>query len=136
MIHISTEAIMAAKSMQKEEPDYQGKALRVYLSGKECHGFVYGVCFDKPGAKDITFSDEGVDIIVDEDSYVFLKEATVSWVDDERGRGFLVENPKEKNFRGKFFKKQSWQDYLLARRSKIEPGNKDNQKNTSPEGSL
>lgn len=88
--------------------------LRVYLDGKGCDGFFYGVSFDQRSTDDLIFPHSGLNVICDPESYKFIKESTVEWVDDERGQGFLVDNPNHRKFRGKFYKREQWQDRLLS----------------------
>lgn len=119
-IHLREQALLAAEALTKE-PDNHGKVLRLYIEGKGCDGFVYGVCLDHANEKDIRFRQGAtVDLVVDPETLVFVEGSSIDWVDDERGRGFLVENPKHKKYRGKFFKRERWQDWLLERREAIE----------------
>lgn len=68
--------------------------LRVYISGRNCSGFEYGMGLDnKPAETDTSFETEGMKILVDEVSLQFMAGATIDYIDDERGKGFLVENP-------------------------------------------
>ena len=69
-------------------------ALRVYVSGRGCSGFEYGMGLEnKPGETDTTFESEGLKVIVDEVSMQYMAGARIDFIDDERGKGFLVENP-------------------------------------------
>ena len=69
-------------------------ALRVYVSGRSCSGFEYGMGLEnKPNETDVTFESEGLKILVDEVSIQYMAGATIDYIDDERGKGFLVENP-------------------------------------------
>jgi iron-sulfur cluster assembly accessory protein len=69
-------------------------ALRVYVSGQSCSGFEYGMGLEnKPNEADITFESEGLKILVDEVSIQYMAGATIDYIDNERGKGFLVENP-------------------------------------------
>jgi iron-sulfur cluster assembly accessory protein len=97
----------ALKLKQENEGD-----LRVYLDGKGCDGFFYGVSFDTRSDDDHVFSQEGIDLICDPESSKFVKGSEVEWVDDERGQGFLVNNPNHKKFRGKFYKRNNWEQRL------------------------
>lgn len=93
-------------------------SLRLYLEGKGCDGFYYGVAFDHPLPNDHHFPQGGIDVIVDADSMCFVQGSTIDWVDDRRGRGFLVHNPSHKRYRGKFYKKSVWQQRLLHRKDR------------------
>jgi iron-sulfur cluster insertion protein len=114
---MDAKAIQQALLYRKNNPQWDDFSLRVYISGKGCDGFEYGVSFDPPQEKDLrcVCTDESgaqIEIIVDEDTYKFVRQATITWVDDERGRGFLVENPRHKTFRGKFFKRPGWEQRM------------------------
>ena len=116
-ITLSPEALKEALRLASDEPAYLGLPLRVYLDGKGCDGFFYGVAFDSALPTDIRFTQDTVDIIVDPESFRFIYGASVVWVNDERGTGFLVENPNHRKFRGKFFKRKSWQEQLEKKQS-------------------
>ena len=90
-------------------------SLRLYLEGKGCDGFYYGVAFDHPAPSDHHFQQGKVDLIVDAESLRFVTGSTIDWVDDKRGRGFLVDNPAHRKYRGKFYKKSFWQKQLLPK---------------------
>ena len=110
-----------AQKLQSMQSEFAGKVLRLYLEGKGCDGFYYGVTFDAVSTEDIQF-DQGVDeggeafvpVIVDPETMQFVEGAEIDWVDDERGRGFLVNNPEQKAYRGKFFKRDAWREKLKA----------------------
>ena len=115
-IKLQQTAIAKALLMQAENPKWRDLSLRLYISGKGCSGFEYGVSFDTPTPSDkhfrYIFQKKRLDVIVDTDTLEFIKDSSVEWVDDERGQGFLVTNPREKHFRGKFFKKSFWKKKL------------------------
>ena len=72
----------------------QSYGLRVFISGQGCSGFQYGMGFENnPGETDTVFESEGLKVIVDEGSMQYMSGAVVTFIDDERGKGFLVENP-------------------------------------------
>lgn len=69
-------------------------ALRVYVSWRSCSGFQYGMGLEnQPGETDTVFECEGMKILIDEVSIQYMAGATIDYIDDERGRGFLVDNP-------------------------------------------
>jgi iron-sulfur cluster insertion protein len=119
-ISLDTEALAKALELKTEFRQYQGKELRLYLEGKGCDGFYYGVAFDHPQDNDLKFTHDGIDVLIDPDSYEFCAGSTISWVDDERGQGFLVNNPNHRKFRGKFYKRRHWQDKLQAKKAETE----------------
>lgn len=69
-------------------------ALRLYIAGRTCSGWQYGMALDNhPTETDLVFECEGVKLLVDDQSIEYLNGATVDFIDDERGKGFLVDNP-------------------------------------------
>lgn len=113
-IEFTENALRKAEELKTATPEFHDQVLRVYLEGKGCDGFFYGVAFDKPqeGDKEIRQADGSV-IIADNETLKFVEGSTVDWVDDERGQGFLVENPSHRKFRGKFYKRDGWEERLL-----------------------
>src|SRR5450759_2489650 len=87
----AAEVVRGLRQQQKLDESY---ALRVYISGQTCSGFQYGMALDnKPRETDATFDSEGLKVIVDESSLQYMAGAKVDYVDDTRGKGFLVDNP-------------------------------------------
>lgn len=108
-------AITQAKKFQQENEEWRQLSVRLYIAGKGCDGFSYGVSFDGTKEGDLHFPQEtstgqAINLVVDPDTLKFVQGATISWVDDERGKGFLVVNPRHKKFRGKFFKRKGWEN--------------------------
>ena len=116
-ITLTPRAIDSACALQKDNRDYANKSLRLYLDGKGCDGFYYGVTFDDANPTDTHFQNGVIDLVVDPDTLEFVLGSTIDWVDDERGKGFLVDNPNHKKFRGKFYKRTSWQEKLAAKKA-------------------
>jgi iron-sulfur cluster assembly accessory protein len=48
---------------------------------------------NNPRENDSTFESQGLKVLVDEESMLNMAGAIVDYIDDERGKGFLVENP-------------------------------------------
>lgn len=100
---------MASDSQVQERP-----SLRVYIEGKGCDGFFYGVAFDQAKPEDFVFVGTSIDIVVDPQSLSFIYGSEVSWMKTDDGEGFLVKNPNHDRFRGKFYKKRAWQEVLTS----------------------
>ncbi|MEN9834156.1 MAG: hypothetical protein RL011_349 [Pseudomonadota bacterium] len=113
-IRLTDRAIEAALELQRENAEFHGCILRLYIDGKGCDGFYYGVTFSDPAEGDIVVLDGQISVAIDQNSVEFMAGSLVDWVDDARGKGFLVENPNHSKFRGKFFKRQSWQQKLSS----------------------
>jgi len=87
----AAEVVRGLRQQQNLDDSY---ALRVYITGQTCSGFQYGMALDNaPRETDAAFESEGLKLLVDETSIQFMGGATVDYVDDERGKGFLVDNP-------------------------------------------
>ncbi len=76
---------------QRQIPNH---ALRVFVSGGGCSGMQYGMAFEE-GARDFdkTVEIDGVRLIVDPTSLMYLQGATIDFVDSLMGGGFRIENP-------------------------------------------
>jgi iron-sulfur cluster assembly accessory protein len=76
---------------QRSIPNY---ALRVFVSGGGCSGLQYGMAFEEaPRDFDAVVQEGGVSLIVDPTSLMYLKGATIDYVDSLMGGGFRIENP-------------------------------------------
>ncbi len=69
-------------------------ALRVFVSGGGCSGLSYGMTFAE-GADigDQTFEVNGMQIVVDPGSIMYLDGAEIDYIDSLMGGGFRIENP-------------------------------------------
>ncbi len=93
-VSITPAAAVIVRELIKQRNLDESYALRIYISGRGCSGFEYGMGLEsKPAETDSTFESEGLKIVVDEVSMQYMLGATVDYIDDERGKGFLVENP-------------------------------------------
>ncbi len=87
----AAEVVRGLRQQQKLDESY---ALRVYITGQTCSGFQYGMALDnKPRDTDTSFESEGLRVLVDETSLQYMAGAKVDFIDDARGKGFLVDNP-------------------------------------------
>ncbi|MGH2498498.1 MAG: iron-sulfur cluster insertion protein ErpA [Candidatus Limnocylindria bacterium] len=69
-------------------------ALRVYVTPGGCSGFSYGMTFAEGAEEgDQQFEQDGVRIVVDPMSAMYLKGAEIDFVDALMGGGFALRNP-------------------------------------------
>ena len=82
-----------------EQRNLEGYALRVYVSGGGCCGVNFGMALDNNFRDvDTTFDANGVQVVVDNVSIDYLRDATVDFVNDpQHGQGFAVSSPKAKS---------------------------------------
>jgi len=93
-VSLTPAAAEVVRGLLKQRNLDESYGLRVFISGQGCSGFQYGMGLEnKPVETDTTFESEGLKLIVDESSMQYMSGATVQYIDDERGKGFLVENP-------------------------------------------
>jgi iron-sulfur cluster assembly accessory protein len=93
-INLSPAAAQAVRDLLAQRSLGEEFALRVYVTGRTCSGLQYGMSLDnKPGETDSTFKTEGIKVLVDNVSVQYMRGSTINFVNDERGKGFIVENP-------------------------------------------
>ena len=71
-----------------------GLALRVYVTPGGCSGFSYGMTFaDELDAEDAVIEQDGVKVVVDPMSAMYVKGSEIDFVDALMGGGFALRNP-------------------------------------------
>lgn len=76
---------------QREIP---GHALRVFVTGGGCSGMQYGMAFQESAEMgDAEIAADGVRLLVDPNSMMYLRGATIDYVDSLMGGGFRIDNP-------------------------------------------
>ena len=84
-------AIIKDLLAQREIPNH---ALRVFVSGGGCSGMQYGMAFqEEPESGDTVVSSDGIRLLVDPTSIMYLRGATIDYVDSLMGGGFRIDNP-------------------------------------------
>jgi iron-sulfur cluster assembly accessory protein len=69
-------------------------ALRVFVAGGGCSGLQYGMAFEEaPQDFDSVVETDGVRLIVDPTSVMYVGGATIDFVDSLMGGGFRIDNP-------------------------------------------
>ena len=93
-VSLSPQAADVVRDLLRQRNLDESYGLRVFVSGRGCSGFEYGMGLEnKPTENDSTFDCEGLKVIVDSGSMEYMNGATINYIDDERGKGFLVDNP-------------------------------------------
>lgn len=92
VIELTPSAVERLRSLRAGE--LAASYVRVYVAGKSCCGFRYGLAFDDAaGPSDTIVDAAGIPLAVDERSRPYLDGATVDFVDALMGGGFMVRNP-------------------------------------------
>ncbi len=80
-----------------QEAALEGKAdyfLRVSVVGGGCSGLSYKLDFDsKPQPHDQVFENDGVKVVTDLKSFLYLVNTTLDFTDGLNGKGFHFNNP-------------------------------------------
>jgi len=93
MITLSDRAASEIKGLleRQEKPN---ASLRVFVSGGGCSGFQYGMSLEEDALEgDSEFVINGVKVIVDPRSSLYLEGAEVDFVEGIMGSGFKIDNP-------------------------------------------
>jgi iron-sulfur cluster assembly protein len=95
-ITLSESAAKEIKSIIKDQSLPEEKTrLRVGVKGGGCSGFSYmlDLVEDEPAESDEQLESNGVKIVVDMKSYLYLNGAEIDFKDEVMGRGFVFKNP-------------------------------------------
>ncbi|MGQ9495027.1 MAG: iron-sulfur cluster insertion protein ErpA [Thermoanaerobaculaceae bacterium] len=93
MLQLTEKAAEKVRYFAETMPEANGKALRIFIEGGGCSGFQYGFTFDDRQDGDTVIEAHGITVLVDPLSAQYLTGATVDFIEDFRGSGFVVENP-------------------------------------------
>jgi iron-sulfur cluster insertion protein len=92
-IELTPEAATKLQELRADDPTKRAY-LRLYVSGRSCCSFMYGLAFDeKADDSDAITQAAGLKVAIDAQSLPYCDGAKVEWVDGPEGTGFLVRNP-------------------------------------------
>ncbi len=94
MITISDKAKIELKTLRSKEGHPENYNLRVSVKGGGCSGLMYDLGFDAEiGERDDVYEDNGLKIVVDKKSLLYLIGTTLDFSDGLNGKGFQFVNP-------------------------------------------
>lgn len=94
MIHVSEEAKTEITRLKSEDKIAKEAFIRVGVKGGGCSGLSYQLDFDvKSKEDDKVFEDNGVTIVVDKKSFLYLVGTTLDFSGGLNGKGFSFVNP-------------------------------------------
>ena len=93
---ISDRAIEKIKSIIASQKK-KGQGIRVKVVGGGCSGLQYKIDFDTPRDGDKIFEKDGVKILVDIKSYLYLHGTEMDYTESLTGSGFTFRNPNAKS---------------------------------------
>jgi iron-sulfur cluster insertion protein len=92
-IEFTPEAASKLQELRAGDPSKRAY-LRLYVSGRSCCSFNYGLAFDENADdNDAVTQAAGLRVAIDPQSLPYCDGARVEWVDGPQGTGFLVRNP-------------------------------------------
>ena len=93
MIQVTENAKKRALSLM-EEDDKPNSFIRVGVKGGGCSGLMYELSFDNELSDgDKEFEDNGIKVVVDKKSYLYLVGTTLDYSGGLNGKGFVFINP-------------------------------------------
>ncbi|HEX9436013.1 MAG TPA: iron-sulfur cluster assembly accessory protein [Candidatus Limnocylindria bacterium] len=93
MIEVTPVAQTKLLEVRGIEPARQ--ILRVYVRGKSCSGYVYGLALDEAAAEDdAVFEQGGIRVAIDPMSMQYVDGARIDYVESSEGAGFVVTNER------------------------------------------
>jgi iron-sulfur cluster assembly protein len=93
MIEVTESAREQARRLMAES-GVEGSFIRVGVQGGGCSGLMYDLDFDsKEKEGDKVFEDNGVKIVVDKKSFLYLVGTTLDYSGGLNGKGFMFKNP-------------------------------------------
>jgi iron-sulfur cluster assembly protein len=98
MITLTERAAKEIRRIFDEHKMSDGGALRIGIKGGGCSGFSYtlGVS-DKPAEDDVVYQTNGVRLVTDPKSNLYLDGTEIDFRDELLNRGFVFNNPNAKN---------------------------------------
>ena len=92
-ITLTPEALDKIRYFAEKQTDEAKKVFRIYVEAGGCSGLQYGFVFDQLRDGDLLIEQDGLRVVVDPTSIMYMDGATVHYVEDFTGAGFSVKNP-------------------------------------------
>ncbi len=93
MITVTDDAKFRALELMSEDQK-EGQFIRVGVEGGGCSGLMYQLEFDnKLSENDKEFENNGVRVVVDKKSFLYLIGTTLDYSGGLNGKGFVFKNP-------------------------------------------
>ena len=97
VVHLTDTAAEKARSLM-ERDGRDGYFLRLKVVGGGCSGLQYQLMFDnEQGDLDQEADFDGLKVVVDPKSAVYVVGTTIDYIDDLNQSGFKIENPNASN---------------------------------------
>ena len=94
MIHLTETAAKEIKKSQDENGLGDDVPIRIGIKGGGCGGFTYTFEFDgNKGKFDLEFESQGIKILVDKKSHIYIDGTEIDWSNSLIDRGLKFTNP-------------------------------------------
>lgn len=90
---VTETAAAKIKEIREAEAIESTYALRVKVMGGGCSGFQYDLYFDEAAEGDQHFESQGVKLVCDQMSFMYLMGTSIDYVEGLQGAGFKFSNP-------------------------------------------
>jgi iron-sulfur cluster assembly accessory protein len=97
LVKLTARAAEKVKAVRAEEKLGESYGLRLKVQGGGCSGFVYDLYFDQAQDDDRVLESQGVRVLCDQMSLMYLAGAEVDYVESLQGSGFKFANPNVKS---------------------------------------
>jgi iron-sulfur cluster assembly accessory protein len=97
LVKLTPRAAEKVKAIREEEKIEAGYGLRLKVQGGGCSGFAYDLYFDQPQEIDQTFESQGIRMVCDQMSLMYLAGTEIDYVESVQGSGFKFTNPNVKS---------------------------------------
>lgn len=98
MISLTENAAKEIQKIMSEQNLPQEVKIRLGVKGGGCAGFTYTFEFDsKKGRFDLEFESQGLGILIDKKSHLYLKGTEIDWSYSLMDRGLKFNNPSAKS---------------------------------------
>ncbi len=95
---MTDKAVKEIMRIRSSDPATANAYLRVQVVGGGCSGMSYKLGFesDAPSEKDKIFEKDGVKVVVDSKSLLYITGTELDFTDGLNGQGFVFKNPNAK----------------------------------------
>jgi iron-sulfur cluster assembly protein len=93
MIDVTDNAVRQLRRLLEQQPQANGKGLRVQIVKGGCSGLHYEMALDEKRAGDEMVERDGMEFFIDKESADYLRGATLDFRDGLTAAGFQITNP-------------------------------------------
>ncbi|MBI3891615.1 MAG: iron-sulfur cluster insertion protein ErpA [Candidatus Wallbacteria bacterium] len=98
VLTLTENAIKKLREFRAADASLAGKSLRISIEGGGCSGFQYGMTFDDSHDGDqVIQAAEDVGVLLDPNSFQYLQDSKIDYIESLTGSGFSIANPNAKS---------------------------------------